>query len=56
MCCVVIATVLQDVLCSLFSFFTGTAGGWFKAELLVHMLVQLVVSGSETMDDHLFQP
>ena len=56
MCCVVIATVLPDVLCSLLSFVTGTPGGWFKAKLLVHVLVQLVVSGSKTMDDHLFQP
>ena len=44
--------VLEDVLCGLFSFSTGAHGGWHEVESIMHVLVQLVVPGSQADDDH----
>ena len=50
-----VPTVLEDVLCSLFCFFTEAhEAGWHEAESLMHNIVQLVVPGSQTEFDHLF--
>ena len=52
----VIHAVQENVRCCLFRFSTGAPGGWHEAESVMHVLVQLVVPGSQTEDDHLFWP
>ena len=48
--------VLEDVLCGLFCFSTGAHGGWHEMEVIMHVLVQLIVSGSQAEDDNLSWP
>ena len=49
----VIPAVLEDVLCCLFCFSAGAHGGWHEVESIMHVLVQLVVPGSQS-DDELY--